>query len=267
MPNHLHLLIEMGKIPVSKVLQRLHTTYTLYFNKKYNRVGHVFQGRYKAILCDKDAYLLELIRYIHLNPVRAGLVVDAQDYPWSSHRIYLGLDPSKSVNSSFVLKQFSTDPLGAKEAYRSFVIGGIAQGRRHDFYKVTDQRILGDEDFLQEITQYVGAQEEELPETPARFFELDELRTALETVTGSRFGFRRSREKVDTWMRRIFCYMTRTYGWYKAKDVARYLGRDLATVTQGVRFVEGLIRNGDPRTVEVVNKVLDAMGTNRISRK
>ncbi len=124
MPNHIHLLLEMGKISLSKVLQRFHTWYTLYFNRRYDRVGHVFQGRYKAILCDRDAYLLELVRYIHLNPVRAGLVDSPEDYSWSSHRVYLGIEESEVIDPSLGLKQFSNDLSVARRSYESFVMEG-----------------------------------------------------------------------------------------------------------------------------------------------
>ena len=87
------MLIEAGQVPLSKALQGLQQTYTLYFNRKYRLVGHPFQGRYKAILCDRDTYLLELIRYLHLNPVRSRVVKDPGEYVWSSHRVYLG-EPS-----------------------------------------------------------------------------------------------------------------------------------------------------------------------------
>lgn len=92
MTNHVHLVIQVGDVPLSKIIQNLSFRYTKYINKQKNRIGHLFQGRYKAILVDGDTYLLELVRYIHNNPLRAGLVKDPADYPWSSHRLYLGLD-------------------------------------------------------------------------------------------------------------------------------------------------------------------------------
>jgi len=89
MPNHVHLLVETGKTPLSKILQGINQRYTMYFNWKYETVGHLFQGRYKAILCNKEEYLLNLIKYVHNNPVRSKLVKDADEYPWSSHRLFL----------------------------------------------------------------------------------------------------------------------------------------------------------------------------------
>jgi len=85
MPIHVHLLLETGSIPLSKFMQGLQQSYTQYFNRKYRKVGHLFQGRYKAIICDKDRYLLSLIRYIHLNPIRAGLEERPEAYSYSGH--------------------------------------------------------------------------------------------------------------------------------------------------------------------------------------
>ena len=86
MNNHIHLLIETEETPLSKIMQGLLQSHAQWHNRKYKTVGHLFQGRYKAILCDRNEYLLVLVRYIHLNPVRAGIVKDPADYRWSSHR-------------------------------------------------------------------------------------------------------------------------------------------------------------------------------------
>ena len=88
MGNHFHFAIKIGKTPLSRIMHRLLTTYVLGFNSRHTREGHLFQARYKSILCLDDAYLIGLIRYIHMNPVRAGLVTNCGDWPWSSHRQY-----------------------------------------------------------------------------------------------------------------------------------------------------------------------------------
>ena len=90
MRNHVHLLVEVKDTSLSRIMQVLQFRYTRCFNKRYRKVGHLFQGRYRAILCDKDQYLLELTRYIHLNPVRAGIVEVPEKYPWTGHLSYLG---------------------------------------------------------------------------------------------------------------------------------------------------------------------------------
>jgi len=86
MVNHVHLLIQMGETALSKVMQNISFRYTRWMNRRHHRIGHLFQGRFRVILCDADAYLLELVRYIHLNPVRAGLVEAPDGYSWSGHR-------------------------------------------------------------------------------------------------------------------------------------------------------------------------------------
>lgn len=92
MTNHVHLLIERQAERIGRVMQRLLTGYSQYFNRRYRHIGHVFQGRHKAILCQSDGYLIRLVRYIHLNPVRAGMVDTAGQYFYSSHRAYLDIE-------------------------------------------------------------------------------------------------------------------------------------------------------------------------------
>lgn len=111
MTNHVHLLLETPKSPISKVMQAINLTYTQYFNRKYSKVGHLFQGRYKAYLCDRDEYLLSLVRYIHLNPVRTNLAKKPHEYRWSSHQAYLegnkGIVETDKVFTSFFRETFT----------------------------------------------------------------------------------------------------------------------------------------------------------------
>ena len=111
MPNHVHLLIESSREPLNKFMQGLQQSYSQYFNLRYGKSGHVFEGRYKAIICDKDEYLLELIRYIHLNPVRAGMVTEAERYVYSGHRAYAAGKPTSVIDPRKVL-----DMLGGRGA-------------------------------------------------------------------------------------------------------------------------------------------------------
>jgi len=149
MPNHVHLLLRQGgAYPLSRFMQRLQSAYTTFFNRKHGRVGHLFQGRYKAILVDADSYLLELIRYIHLNPLRAGLK-DAVRYPWSSHRQYIGKDrhPLAPVDAKSVLKMFaSIKPLAVRK-YRAFIDDPDRERNWGSIYDVRGGRFMGDEEF------------------------------------------------------------------------------------------------------------------------
>lgn len=142
MPNHVHLLVETGSQPLSRFVQGLQQSYTQNFNRKHRKIGHLFQGRYKAILCYKDEYLLSLVRYIHLNPIRANMVQKVDDYLYSGHRNYLEGRTSEVLDPDRVLAM-----IGGRAGYRGFVQAGLRDGHREDYYQVEDQRFLGTEEF------------------------------------------------------------------------------------------------------------------------
>src|SRR3990167_6883921 len=124
MPNHFHLLLQTKKVPLSKVMTSLLTSYSMYFNRKYKRVGTLFQNRFKSKLCDKDAYFLGASRYILLNPIKAGLAESLEDYPWSSYQeLFGGLDFA-IINREEVSRLVGTTQK-EKEGYRSFLLDGI----------------------------------------------------------------------------------------------------------------------------------------------
>lgn len=124
MPNHFHLLIQTKKIPISKIMTSLLTSYSMYFNRKYKRVGTLFQNRFKSKLCDKDSYFLGASRYIHLNPIEAGLSSNLKDYPWSSYQELYGNSKYKIIDSIEVVRLLGeTDK--SKETYRQFLLEGI----------------------------------------------------------------------------------------------------------------------------------------------
>lgn len=152
LPNHFHLLLRPNKYLMSNVMQVLLTAYTMYFHKRYNRVGHIFQGRYKSIAVEKETYLLELIRYIHLNPVRAGIVESIEQYPWSSYLKYLTTGPGvPTVESSEVLTMYSTDPVKQKQLFIEFTIAGL--GVDFDPEQAQIRGVLGSPRFVQEMTK------------------------------------------------------------------------------------------------------------------
>jgi putative transposase len=155
MTNHIHLLVERMTDDVGRIMQRLLTGYAQYYNRKYRRVGHVLQGRHKAILCQSDQYLTELVRYIHLNPVRAKMVRQPENYAYSSHRAYMGLEPSGIVDVDPVLRHFSPKKKVAIERYEQHVKAGLGLGRQDRFYS-TDSGILGGEDFVDSMIHRIG---------------------------------------------------------------------------------------------------------------
>ena len=179
MPNHFHLLLRTGKVPISTIMRRLLTGYALWFNRSRCRRGHLFQNRFKSILCQEDSYLLELVRYIHLNPLRARLVKSIQEldaFPYSGHSTLMGGFQKSWQETDEILKLFGSKPALARRMYRQFVEQGIGQGRRNDLtggglirsaggweglkqkreegqYQRSDERILGDSDFVSRVLE------------------------------------------------------------------------------------------------------------------
>ncbi len=120
MDNHAHLLVEVNETPLSSIMQRIQQVYTQWYNYTFDRTGHVFQQRYKALLCDKDSYLLQLVKYIHYNPARSDLAKGI-NYPWSSHRYYSAEQIDTLVDTTFVLNMFSPDTKKAIVQYSQYL--------------------------------------------------------------------------------------------------------------------------------------------------
>lgn len=154
MPNHVHLVIQVGETPLSRIIQNLSQRYTSWFNRKNERSGHVFQGRYKAIIIDADSYLLELTRYIHLNPVRAGLVSLPDQYRWSSALSYAMEVKLSWLTMDWVLSQFADSRTLARKRYREFLHEGLGGPRRPEFHRgITEGRVLGNDRFLETVIE------------------------------------------------------------------------------------------------------------------
>ena len=182
-PNHFHLLLRTGLTPIATVMQKLLTGYAVSFNRRHRRHGQLFQNRYKSILCQEDAYLLELVRYIHLNPLRAKIVEGMKTldkYPYSGHGVLMGKSKHAWQDTDYILKLFSAKSSVARRRYREFVEKGVPDGRRHDLTggglirsaggwatvkamrrsesrMKGDERILGDGNFVETVLK--GAQE------------------------------------------------------------------------------------------------------------
>ena len=141
MNNHYHLIVETPEGNLSTGIRQLNGIYTQRFNKKYHRVGHLFQGRFKAILVDKASYLLELCRYIVLNPVRAGLTHEPNEWRWSSYRDTVGKTKSiECLGIDWILSQFGQNVSEAKREFRRFVRAGIGESPLNE---VKGQIVLG----------------------------------------------------------------------------------------------------------------------------
>lgn len=152
LPNHFHLLLQIDKINLSKIMQILLTAYTMYINKKYGRVGHIFQGRFQSIIVEKETYLLQVHRYIHLNPLKAGLVADLKMYPWSSYSHYLSQENGiPLIDTSLVLGMFTQNTLKQKQLFQEFTLAGLKE--EFDPLKKQVRGVLGSSKFTQKLTK------------------------------------------------------------------------------------------------------------------
>jgi REP element-mobilizing transposase RayT len=166
MDNHYHLLVETPNGDLAKGMRQLNGVYTQAYNRRHGRVGHVFQGRYKAILVQKETYLLELARYIVLNPVRARMVRSAKEWPWSSYRATAGQEEGKMwLHTEWILSVFAKQKNQAIERYREFVVGGRNQPAPWEQLK--NQVYLGSDIFVEKMQAQLDTGKN-LSEIPAK---------------------------------------------------------------------------------------------------
>ncbi len=252
LPNHLHLLLSPGRLSLAKTMQGLQQTYTRHFNQRYRLVGHCFQGRYKAILCQSDAYLLELVRYLHLNPVRAGIIPTLDRYEWSSHHFYLGGRDAGGVAVEAVLGQFSAIRERAVAAYRAFVAADARSGHREDFYAVVGQRFLGDERFVERMERESRRDVRRVPVEVSIVTIRDQVGRLFGTRDTSLDGHGRSREAARS--RAIIAFIAREEAGLALKTVAHFFGRDAATLSVALQRLESRM-TVDPQLTAKVDRV------------
>ncbi len=259
MPNHFHLLLRTGRQSISKSMRKLLTGYVVNFNLRHKRYGHLFQNRYKSIICEDDPYLLELTRYIHLNPLRAGIVgslEELRDYRWTGHAAILGRVRQEWQDIKAIRAYFGKGRR-AVEKYEQYVREGVSLGKRPELVggglirslggwsqvlslrrkgiKVaSDERILGRDEFIQRL---MSEAEEREKETLRLSREVPELQTLAERImrgegveeSGLRSGIRK-REVVRA--RRLFCQLAIGRMGYPGAEVARFLGVTTSSVNR-----------------------------------
>ena len=270
MPNHVHLLLKTGNTSISTIMRRLLTGYAVYYNRKHDRAGHLFQNRYKSILCQENIYLRELARYIHLNPLRAGIVKtigELDRYRFCGHSALMGKRPNDWQETESVLALFGAPVSTARRRYRQFVKKGIDQGRRPELiggglvrsaggwqavqalreagvHQKSDERILGDSEFAAEV---LARAEEGLHKSyalVAKGIGIEQLMQGVSELTGvtvgALAGAGKKRESVKA--RSLLCYWAVTEMGMALTDLARRLGIAVSTVSlavdRGSQFVD-----------------------------
>ena len=235
MSNHAHFLFRSGKAGISTIMRRLLTGYAVSFNHRYSRHGQLFQNRYKSIICQEDAYLKELVRYIHLNPLRANIVpslTELNKYPYCGHRILMGMQKQQWQDTKYVLGYFGKNVSRAKKAYLDFVRAGVEQGRRPELVGgglirslggwdevkknrldktsriKSDERILGDSEFVMQVLDEANDQYERRYKLKAFGYNLAKVERKVLGLFGiaKKELYSGSRKKPISEARSVFCY-------------------------------------------------------------
>lgn len=242
MDNHYHLLIETPYANIKQVMQNINTSYTVYVNRKHKRVGHLFQGRYKAFIADKENYLMVLGRYIHLNPVRSGDVEKPAKYRWSSYRDYIYAGGEEAItNTDDTLYTFSRKRAVAVKKHREFVEAEIKGAT--PFKKVVGS-ILGDEGFKERVLKYLKGvtDKTEIPEIRKiePKFKMKDIVMMVADYYGVKEDELLKRRRATERQRKIAIYLSKVLSGEKNREVGRMFGITLQAVTNAIRDIEKL---------------------------
>jgi REP element-mobilizing transposase RayT len=247
MTNHIHLALQVGDIPLSRAMQNLSFRYTRWINWREKRTGHLFQGRYKAVLVDGESYLHELVRYIHLNPVRAGMVTRPEEYPWSGHRAYLGMETLPWLTTEWMLVQFGKSLTKALAAYAAFVLDGLEEERRPEFHGAgVDSRLLGDHNFMDKCLSGSGGMPlhltaQQIIDKVCLAYHIDVL--VLKT---------KSQQRIASEARAVAGWLARESGCVTLSDIARRVNRDVGSISSSVRRLSDRIQD-EPELAKRIN--------------
>ena len=263
MPNHFHLLLRTGNTPLPTVMSRLLTGHAVAFNKRHKRHGHLFQNRYKSILCQEDRYLLELVRYIHLNPLRARLVesYDALGrYPYCGHATIKGFNPCSWQDREYILSLFAETEALAKRRYSMFVKDGISEEERDDLMggglirsrggweavkkqkeggsaQMGDERILGDGSFVKRVL----VKADEVKRLKSQISDSQPPIEEVASISAKLFGvhpdtiFRKTKQRQVVKARNLFCHWCVNDLHRTMTELSKLLGISIAAVSKSTR--------------------------------
>ncbi len=263
MSNHFHLLLQTGRVPLVTVMRRLLTGYAIKFNRRHKRHGHLFQNRYKSILCQEDSYFAELVRYIHLNPLRAKMVKDIKaldTYPYSGHSVIMGKRKLQWQSIDSMLLLFGTKISKARFQYRKFIEKGIKQGKRDDLiggglirsaggwskikdyrksgvFLKSDERVLGDTEFVKSVLKEAQEAMDQKYILAAKGIDLKDLTQLVSELfqvpPGKLLGPGKSRDVVKA--RSLLCHWAvKDLGWTMT-ELAKKLLVSVPTVSVSVQ--------------------------------
>jgi REP element-mobilizing transposase RayT len=252
MNNHYHLLLSTPSGNLSQILRHINGAYTVYFNKRHSRFGHLFQGRYKALLVDADEYAGELSRYIHLNPVRAGLAQRPEKYIWMSYPYYTGTKKTpRWLTTDWLLGYFGS-PSDAQKVYRAFVEAKIGAEGESPLKETVASTLLGRPDFIDDIKEkYLGGRKRDR-DVPAL--------AVLTQVTPERILKAVNLELKDRpeHVKKAAIYLSHRFSSFSLKEVGKQFGIGESAVSQASRRFEAVISE-DKKLRKRVEKVRQSL--------
>ena len=238
MGNHYHLLLETPRGNLSQILHHINGAYTTYFNVKRERSGHLFQGRYKGILVDKDEYCKELSRYIHLNPVRAGIVKAPLEYRWSSYRFYVGKDKKpKWLTTELILDSSGGEGKRGFDRYKEYVEKGVTHEIENPLKGVVASAFLGSKEFIERIREEYLEKKEIDPRNISDIKRIQRWPSFedIERAVAKRIN------REERLYRKTCIYMSHQYSGLGLDEVGRYFGMKAGTISQlSRRFKESV---------------------------
>lgn len=269
-PNHVHLLMRTGLTPIATVMRRLLTGYAVSFNRRYRRHGYLFQNRYKSILCQHEPYLLELVRYIHLNPLRARLVQDynsLKSFAYSGHCALMGKCKNDWQNLEYILPLFGRKVATARKLYSKFVEAGVKDGKKPELVggglkrslggwvsakalhgtkerNKGDERILGDDNFVQEVLENCRQQLERRYHYQAQGYDFDWLVGQVATLLDIEQDIvtQRGRYPKTVEARSVLCYWAARELGISTIELSKRLGISQPTASQSVKRGEKIVK-------------------------
>jgi REP element-mobilizing transposase RayT len=254
MPNHVHLALETGETPLSRIMLGLQSSYTQWFNRRHGRVGHLFQGRYKAILIDKDSYLLSLVRYIHQNPVKAHTAQTASQYRWSSDRHYRAEEAPDWLDTDQVLGMLAPRRAQAMASYRQLM--RVEPESEYEDAPRHAQIIRGDESFALRVVRRAAD-----PLVTRRNLSIDRVARLVARERGVALPDLRSPRRLRklSEVRAIVAYLAKRHGRIPFSRTAEYFRRDGSTFVRDVMRLEERLKSSRALRTEV-NALARAVG-------
>jgi REP element-mobilizing transposase RayT len=262
MSNHAHLLLRTGKAPLATVMRRLLTGYVVSFNRRHKRRGHLFQNRYKSIVCQEDIYLKELVRYLHLNPVRAGIVEDITQlnkYPYCGHSAILGIEDRIWQDVNTVLRYFGKTVTSARKSYLSYMASGFDQGHRDELtggglirslggwseiartnlkgsHTKSDERILGESTFVSDILSQANEKYERKYELKRLGYDLNRVAVKVSEIYDIDVDdfLSKGKQQKKVKARSLFCYWASRELEVSLTELSRRIGISVPAVGYSV---------------------------------